>query len=120
MMKRLANLPDNVVGISASGQIDAKDYETVLIPAIDSALQKHKRIRVLYLLTKDFESFTTGAMWDDARLGFAHVQAWERVAVVTDVHWVANATRMFAFLLPGLVKVFSNEQQSDAEKWIAA
>jgi hypothetical protein len=39
---------------------------------------------------------------------------------VTDVHWVANATRMFAFLLPGLVKVFSNEEQSDAEEWIAA
>ena len=120
MMKLLTNLPDHVVGVSATGQIDAKDYETVLIPAIDSALQKHKRIRVLYQLTTDFEGFTTGAMWDDAKLGLAHLRAWERIAVVTDVHWVANATRMFAFLLPGLVKVFSNEEQSDAEKWIAA
>ena len=117
-MKLLTNLPDQVVGVSASGQIDAKDYETVLIPAIDSALQK--RIRVLYQLTTDFEGFTTGAMWDDAKLGLAHLRAWERIAVVTDVHWVADATRMFAFLLPGLVKVFSNEEQSDAEKWIAA
>nr|WP_306824119.1 STAS/SEC14 domain-containing protein [Acidithiobacillus ferrooxidans] len=50
----------------------------------------------------------------------APAEAWERIAVVTDVHWVANATRMFAFLLPGLVKVFSNEEQSDAEEWIAA
>src|SRR6478672_928955 len=108
MMKLLTNLPDHVVGVSASGQIDAKDYETVLIPAIDSALQKHKRIRVLYQLATDFEGFTTGAMWDDAKLGLAHLRAWERIAVVTDVHWVANATRMFAFLLPGLVKVFSN------------
>lgn len=120
MMKPLANLPDNVVGVSASGQIDAKDYETVLIPAIDAALQTHKRIRLLYLLTKDFEGFTTGAMWDDANLGLAHLRAWERIAVVTDVHWVANATRMFAFLLPGLIKVFSNKEQSGAEKWIAA
>ena len=45
MMKLLTHLPDHVVGVSASGQIDAKDYETVLIPAIDAALQKHKRIR---------------------------------------------------------------------------
>jgi hypothetical protein len=34
MMKLLAHLPDHIVGVSASGQIDAKDYETVLIPAI--------------------------------------------------------------------------------------
>lgn len=37
-MKLLTNFPDHVVGVSASGQINAKDYETVLIPAIDSAL----------------------------------------------------------------------------------
>jgi hypothetical protein len=120
MMKLLTNLPDHVVGVSASGQVTAKDYEAVLIPAVDAALLRHKRIRLLYQLTPDFESFTTGAMWDDSRLGIAHLKAWERIAVVTDVHWVANATRMFAFLLPGLVKVFSNNEQPDAEKWIAA
>lgn len=119
-MKLLSNLPDHVVGVSASGRVDAKDYETVLIPAIEAALQEHKRIRVLYLLTPEFEGFTSGAMWNDSRLGLAHLRAWERIAVVTDVHWVAHAARMFAFLLPGLVKVFSNQEQSDAEKWIAA
>jgi len=120
MMKLLTHLPDFVVGVSAAGQIDATDYETVLIPAIDSALQRHKRIRVLYQLTPAFEGFTAGAVWDDSKLGLAHLKAWERIAVVTDVPWVANAARMFAFLLPGLVKVFSNAEQSDAEKWIAA
>lgn len=120
MMKLLTNLPEDVVGVSASGQIDARDYETVLIPAIDSALQKHKRIRMFYQLTTDFDGFTTGAMWDDAKLGLAHLPAWERIAVVTDVHWVTNATRMFAFLFPGVVKVFSNEEQFDAVKWISA
>jgi len=120
MMKLLTNLPNHVVGVSASGQVDAKDYETVLIPAIESALQAHKQIRVLYQLGPGFEGFTAGAMWDDAKLGLAHLKAWERIAVVTDAHWVANAARMFAFLLPGPVKVFSNKEQPDAEKWIAA
>ena len=87
----------------------------ILIPALDAAFQKHKRIRVLCQLTPDFEDFTTGSMWDDAKLGLAHLKAWERIAVLTDVHWLANAMRMFAFLLPGLVKVFSNEEQSDTE-----
>ena len=89
------------------------------MPAIDAALLKHKRVRVLYQLTPEFTGFTSAAMWDDFKLGLANRKAWERIAVVTDVHWVAHATRMFAFLMPGLVKVFSNDERPDAEKWIA-
>jgi len=117
MMKLLTNLPDHAVGVSALGQVDAKDHESVLMPAIDAALQRHHRVRVLYQLTPQFTGFTSGAMWDDCKLGLANWKAWERIAVVTG--WVARATRMFAFLMPGLVKVFSNEEQPEAEKWIA-
>lgn len=120
MMKLITGLPDHVVGISASGQIEAQDYETVFMPALDAALKRHDRIRVLYQLTPEFTGFSSGAMWDDAKLGLAHWKAWERIAVVTDVHWIADATRMFVFLMPGQVKVFSNREQTDAEKWIAA
>lgn len=120
MMKLLSHLPDNVVGIAASGLVDANDYEAVLIPAIETKLQKHARIRVLYQLGPDFIGFTTGAMWDDAKVGLAHWKVWERVAVVTDVPWVAHATRMFKFLMPSVVRVFSMNEQADAEKWIAA
>ena len=120
MMKLLSHLPDNVVGIAASGQVDASDYEGVLIPAIETALQTHDRIRLLYQLGPDLIGFTTGAMWDDAKVGLAHWKVWERVAVVTDVTWVAHATRMFKFLMPGIVRVFSLNEQADAEKWVAA
>jgi hypothetical protein len=120
MMKLLPNFPDHVVAVSASGQVDAKDYETVLMPAIDAALKRHDRVRVLYQLTPEFTGFTAGAMWDDAKIGLGNWKAWERVAVVTDVHWVAHAARMFAFLMPGVVKVFSNAQSPEAQTWIAA
>ncbi len=86
MMKLLTDLPDNVVGVSASGQVDAKDYESVLVPAIDSALQRYHQVRVLYQLPPEFTGFISGAMWDDSKLGLANWKAWERIAVVTDVH----------------------------------
>jgi hypothetical protein len=120
MMKLDSNLPDYVVGISASGEIDAKDYETVLMPALDAALKRHNRIRVLYQLTPEFTGFTSGAMWDDFKLGLGHWTAWERIAVVTDLQWMAHATRMFAFLMPGEVKVFSNAELVEARRWIVA
>ena len=120
MMKLDSSLPDHVVGVSASGAVDARDYETVLMPALDSALKKHNRIRVLYQLTPEFTGFTSGAMWDDSKLGLAHWKAWERIAVVTDIQWIAHATRMFGFLMPGMVKVFSNAELAEARRWIAA
>lgn len=120
MMNLLPDLPDNVVGISASGQVDARDYETVLMPAVEAALKKHDRIRLLYCLTPGFSGFTPGAMWDDARLGVSHWTSWEKIAVVTDVGWVGHAMTMFAFAMPGAIRVFPNVAQADAERWIVA
>ncbi|HZZ44378.1 MAG TPA: STAS/SEC14 domain-containing protein [Tepidisphaeraceae bacterium] len=120
MIQLIPNLPGNTVGVTASGQVDAGDYETVLIPAIEAALKEHEKVRFLYFLSGDFTGFTLGAMWDDMKVGFGHLSAWEKIAVVTDVNWVANATRMFGFIMPCPVKVFAIKDRGAAEAWIAA
>ena len=120
MIELLTNLPDNVVGIRASGHVSAADYETVLMPAVETGLAKHDRLRLLYQLGGDFTGFSPGAMWDDMKMGIAHLRAWERIAVVTDVSWVATAARMFRFVMPCPVRVFSVEERAKAEAWIVA
>lgn len=115
-----SSVPDYVVAVNVSGEVDADDYEKVLIPALDSALKIHNRISVLYHLTPEFTGFTSGAMWDDAKLGIAHWKAWEKIAVVTDNEWFAHSTRMFSFIIPGTVKVFANAELSQARIWIEA
>lgn len=120
MLSLLPNFPDHIVGVSASAQVDAADYETVLIPAIEAALKTHERIRFLYHLGPQFKSFTAGGMWDDMKTGFAHFSKWERIAVVTDHDWIGGATRMFAFAFPCAVKVFSDQQLNQARTWIEA
>ncbi|MEO5692147.1 MAG: STAS/SEC14 domain-containing protein [Usitatibacter sp.] len=120
MITLLPDLPDNTIGVAASGLVSGSDYETVLIPAVEAALGKHKKLRLIYELGSDFTGFAPGAMWDDMKLGMAHLSAWERVAVVTDVSWIANAANMFKFVLPCPVKVFSIKDRAAAEKWIAA
>jgi hypothetical protein len=119
MIERLSSLPDHVVGLLASGQVTAADYESVLIPAIESMIQKRRTVRLLYQIGPTFTGFTAGAMWDDAKVGVAHLTAWERVAVVTDLDWIATAVKIFRFAIPGVVKVFSNAQYQDAVCWIA-
>lgn len=119
MIELIPDLPDHVVGIIASGQVTASDYQTVLVPAIEAKIAEHGRVRVLYQLGPSFAGISSGAMWDDMRVGFAHLKAWERVAVVTDVDWIASAMRLFAFAMPCPVMVFANKEMGAATRWIA-
>jgi hypothetical protein len=120
VIELLSNLPGHVVGIAASGQVDASDYETVIVPAIESALRAHGRIRLLYHLGPAFTGFTSAAMWDDMKVGMAHLWAWERIAVVSDKDWIINGIRLFSFAIPYPVRVFANMDFSKAPDWIAA
>ena len=120
MIELLSDFPDNIVGIAASGHVSASDYETVLVPIVEAALKKHGKVRLLYVLGSEFTGFTPGAMWEDAKLGIAHFTAWEKVAVVTDVSWVANATSMFRFVMPCPVQVFPIKDRAKAEAWVVA
>lgn len=120
MIELLSDLPDTIVGIAASGYISTVDYETVLVPAVEAALRKRDKVRLLYVLSSDFTGFTPGAMWEDAKLGMSHFSAWEKIAVVTDVTWVANAVSVFRVVMPCPVQVFDIKDRAKAEAWIAA
>lgn len=120
MIELIPDLPGNIVGARASGHVTASDYETILVPALEKAIKAHGSIRFLYHLGPAFDGYSPGAMWDDMKLGFAHLKAWERLAVVTDHEWLAGATRMFTFALPCPVKVFPDRDYDAALTWIAS
>ncbi|MGH8688485.1 MAG: STAS/SEC14 domain-containing protein [Burkholderiales bacterium] len=120
MLTLLKDLPDNTVGVSASGQVTAEDYETVLIPAVEAALGRHGKVRFLYELGAEFKGFAANAMWQDMKVGFAHFRKWEKVAVVTDVGWVAHAVGLFQFVMPCPVKAFSLKDAAEARAWISS
>lgn len=120
MLELMPNLPDRVIGIVASGEVSADDYESVFIPAIEAALGKHDAVRIVYQIGPAFTGFSAGAAWEDMKLGIAHLRAWERVAVVTDVEWISAAMRLFAFAIPCPLRRFSNDELPQALRWIAA
>jgi hypothetical protein len=118
MIEIIPGLPDNVLAVAAHGTVRAEDYDNVLVPAVDEALKKHKKIRFLFRTGEDFSGYTAGAMWDDAMLGVRHLTAFEKMAVVSNVPWLVQATRFFGFLIPCPVKLFSSDNLREAEAWI--
>jgi SpoIIAA-like len=52
-------------------------------------------------------------------LGVRHHDAWVRSAIVTDLDWMARATRLFAWMIPGEARVFETAALASAKQWVA-
>jgi SpoIIAA-like len=120
MIEPLKNLPGNVLGFVCHGQVSKQDYATVLIPAVEQALKQHDKLRLYYETASDFAGVDPLAVWEDTKVGVAHLTRWERFAVVTDVEWIRHTMKFFSFLLPGELRTFPTSEAAQARKWIAA
>jgi hypothetical protein len=64
-----------------------------------------------------------GALWADAKLGcdlgVRHHDEWKRSTIVTDQDWLARATRLFAWMIPGEARVFAVAELEAAKAWVA-
>ena len=119
MLEPLSDLPDDVIGFEVVGEVHSDDYRDTLIPALEAAGEAGA-IRLVYVLGDRFEGYSSGASWQDAKLGVHHHGKWHRAALVTDIDWVRHLTSVFGWAVPGEVKVFSTAKQADAIAWAAA
>ena len=118
MMEIIQGLPENVVGVTASGTVTGEDYDNVLISAINDKLKKFKKIRILYQTSRDFSHLTYDVYLEDAKVTW-HITSIEKVAVVSDVHWINDSIKIFRFIIPISVKLFSNDELDKAKAWVS-
>lgn len=120
MIEPLKNFPGNVLAFVCHGQVTKQDYATVLIPAVEKALEEHDKVRLYYETAPDFSGIEPSAVWEDTKVGMGHLLRWERVAVVTDEEWIKHTMKFFSFMLPGELRVFPTTEAAAARTWIAA
>lgn len=120
MIEPLADLPQGVLGFRVAGEVHREDYENVLTPALKGALDSGDGLRTLYLI-ESLDKMDPSALWADAKVGYdlgiRHHDAWVRSAIVTDIDWLARATRLFAWMIPGEVRVFPIVELEQAKTW---
>ena len=117
MIKVIENMPVGTIGVEAAGKVTEDDYRNVLAPAVSAALERGD-VRLLYVLGKDFDSYSAGALWADTKLLAGNRKAWKRVAIVSDADWLENSIKAFGWLMPGEVKVFETDEVHDAKEWL--
>ena len=118
MLERLEDLPDGIEGLKAVGTLSKEDYERTFEPLIDEARREGKRLRFLYELGPEFQGFTAGAAWEDAKLGLRSMRLFDGCAIVTDKPWIREATRFVGFVMPCPVKTFASSEREQAIEWL--
>lgn len=89
-MSKISKAFQTTSSLSLRKEGDQKDYEEVLIPAVDAAFKHHARIRLYYELGSQYTGFEPGAAWEDMKSGPERLTGWGRAAVVTDVDWIRH------------------------------
>ena len=116
MIEIVRGLPDNVVGIVATGRVTREECSSVLRPAMERRLRRHDKVRLYYEIGCRFP----GAGWEDLEIGLDRLPQWERVAVVTDTGWVRQTVNALRFLLASEVRVFTSVEADEGRAWIAS
>lgn len=113
-------MPSGTVGFRVTGGVEREDYDNVLTPELNRALESGS-LRTLYVI-ETLDEIEPGALWADTKLGFdlgvRHRDAWVRSAIVTDIGWMARATKLFAWMIPGEVRGFPLAEFEQARVWI--
>jgi hypothetical protein len=120
MVERINDVPAGVVGLRASGKLSREDYKDVLEPGLKQAMESGEA-RVLFLIT-DYEGIEAGAALEDLKTGLgielSRRKDWKRLAVVTDIDWMAKAMHAFAWAMPGELAVYGTDELEEAKSWV--
>lgn len=120
MLQILKDLPDGIDGVKAVGTVSKDDYEQVLEPILDEARRDGRRLRFLYQFGPEFAGFTPGAAWEDAKVGLRSMRLFDGCAIVSDVGWLRDSTRLAGFMMPCPVRVFGNPERAAAVEWLGS
>ena len=121
MVELIPDMPPGTLGFRVSGHLTREDYG-VLVPPLREAVEAGRRLRVLYAIGPELH-MEPGAVMEDLKvevdLGIRHRDAWERIAVVTDLNWLWRAFGLFSWMVPGEMRLFREQEREGARSWVA-
>ena len=119
MIRYLEDLPTNVVGFKAVGEITEVDFTETVMPKVQALIDKTDKLNYLLVLETSLKNFSFGAWLKDALMGIKHVTKWNRAAIVTDVDAIRKFTDIFSIFIPGEFRGFEHKELQEAIDWVS-
>lgn len=116
MIEQIKNLPENMVGFRASGEVKKDDFD-IVHKKVEQLVEKTGKLNYMLFLDTPPSEFTMGAWWEDALLGIKNITKWNRAAIISDSEVVDKFTAAFSKVMPGEFKVFQKNDLERAIDW---
>ncbi|MGI8637508.1 MAG: STAS/SEC14 domain-containing protein [Segetibacter sp.] len=120
MLQIMKDVPANVVGVRALGNVTEQDYKQSIAPALENASKQFGEINLLMIFETDLSNFTYGAWMQDAKMSLKHFAKWNKIAIVSDQKIVEKLTHLFTFISPAEAKGFPLSDIEIAKIWVSA
>jgi hypothetical protein len=117
MITYIENLPGNMVGFKATGEVDERDFTEVVMPKVKELVERTNNLNYMLVLDTSITNFSLGAWFKDVVLGIKYITKWNRAAIVTDTQGIITFTEMFSILSPGEFKGFEHKDLQAAIDW---
>lgn len=109
---------DSTVVVQVTGKLHKEDYEQ-FVPKLESLIQKHGKIRVLFEM-HDFHGWDAGALWADVKFDMKHFRDIERLAIVGETKWEKGMATFCKPFTTAQIRYFDHANAGDARTWIKA
>jgi hypothetical protein len=117
MIQLINDVPKNMVGFLATGNVTERDFSQVVMPKVRDLVQRTGLLNYMLVLDTSVKNFTMGAWIKDAFMGVKHLCRWNRAVIVTDVKSIARFTKVFSFLMPGEFRAYKHKDILKAVEW---
>ncbi|MBW8360748.1 MAG: STAS/SEC14 domain-containing protein [Kaistella sp.] len=119
MISKINDLPGNMIGFRATGDVTAEDFQNTVIPEVKEFLKTQDQLNYMLVLDTDVKNFTSGAWISDAWLGLKELTKWNRSAIISDSKTIKVVTDIFSKVMIGEFKVFEHSDYDAAVAWVS-
>jgi|SRR6478609_2970807 len=117
MVTQINNLPSNMVGFRAKGEVTQEDFTNTIIPKVKELVKATGKLNYMLVLDTANKNWTAGAWFSDALLGLKNLTKWSRAAIVSDSEGNRKFANVFSKFVPGEFRGFENEKH--ATEWVS-
>ena len=118
MILQIPDLPNNMVGFRAEGEVTKEDFEIVKLQ-VSHLVEKTGKLNYMLVLDTSPGDFTLGAWMQDALLGIQNITKWNRAAIISDSETVKTFTDVFSKVMPGEFRGYKQSEYDRAVDWVS-
>ncbi|HEY6900433.1 MAG TPA: STAS/SEC14 domain-containing protein, partial [Puia sp.] len=117
MIEVIPDIPPNVAGFKATGDVTREDYEKVVFPEIRRHIAAYGHLNFVFYVDTPLKNFSPAAWVRDIWMSLRDLGRWHKVAIVSEKERIRQFTDTISFLLPGEYRGFPVQQLEEAIRW---